>query len=57
MQVITVPAHFTEQQRAATAEAGSLAGLQRLRLLQGEPHFTIAGLNLCMHTHTAREDA
>ena len=52
-----MPAHFTEQQRAATAEAGSLAGLQRLRLLQGEQLFFIAGLNTCMHTPTAREDA
>ncbi len=37
LQVITVPAHFNERQRAATAEAGALGGLKRVRLLQGMP--------------------
>ena len=35
MQVITVPVHFSDQQRAATAAAGAAAGLQTLRLLHG----------------------
>lgn len=35
--VITVPAHFTPQQRAATQRAAQLAGIQQASLLQGEP--------------------
>ena len=35
LQVITVPVHFNDQQRMATAEAGASAGLQSLRLLHG----------------------
>jgi molecular chaperone DnaK len=31
--VITVPAYFTESQRHATYEAGQLAGLQVLRII------------------------
>ena len=37
MQVIAVPAHFSAAQRAATLEAGRVAGLTRLQLLQGTP--------------------
>ena len=37
LQVITVPAHFNERQRAATVQAGMLGGLKRVRLLQGMP--------------------
>jgi molecular chaperone DnaK (HSP70) len=37
MQVIAVPAHFNAAQRLATLEAGRLAGLARLQLLQGAP--------------------
>ncbi|KAI8462485.1 MAG: Hsp70 protein-domain-containing protein [Monoraphidium minutum] len=32
--VVTIPAYFSEQQRAATAEAAQLAGLRRVSLLQ-----------------------
>ena len=35
LQVITVPVHFDDEQRTATAEAGASAGLQSLRLLHG----------------------
>ncbi len=35
LQVVTVPAHFDEQQRAATLLAAQLAGLPRVQLLQG----------------------
>ena len=35
--VIAVPAHFDAAQRAATAEAGRLAGLASVQLLQGAP--------------------
>ena len=35
LQVITVPVHFNDQQRTATAAAGASAGLQSLRLLHG----------------------
>lgn len=34
--VITVPANFSPAARAATIEAGKLAGLTRVELLQGE---------------------
>ena len=35
--VIAVPAHFDAAQRAATMEAGRLAGLASVQLLQGAP--------------------
>ena len=39
-QVVTVPAHFDEQQRAATLLAAQMAGLPRVQLLQGAPPLT-----------------
>jgi molecular chaperone DnaK len=49
--VITVPAHFSERQRTATKEAGRLAGLRVLRIVN-EP--TAAALAYAHKTETSR---
>ena len=48
--VVTVPAYFNDTQRKATKDAGSISGLNVLRIINGEffNHFHKRGLvNIC----------
>ena len=51
--VITVPAHFNDQQRTATKDAGKIAGLEVLRIIN-EP--TAAALAYGLNDKVGQED-
>ncbi len=56
--VITVPAHFNDSQRQATKDAGRLAGLDVLRIINEPTAAALAfGLNVIDGKDTLKEDA